>query len=316
VTGVQTCALPISIRWLVERTIPEGVVVVASRPKLGKSWLVFQAAIAIASGGEFLGERVEESDVLYYALEDGPRRLKLRKDKLLDGDSQPANLEIQLEAPRMTEGLEDEINDWLDDHDGGLVVIDVLAKVRPDGRVGLNAYDEDYKTLGGLMAVFHKHPGSCCLLVTHDRKAGSDDWLSMITGTHGVAGSADAALWIERRREEFTGAIHLTGRDIEEERAIGVRFDDGTWSLSDHVVGATTEMNDLVAYVRQNGPVFPSEYAESVGKTRESQARLFQRAERNGLLDRGPRGYVVASPLDTQDEFHARGHGYSVTDDE
>ena len=63
-------------RWAVEGIIPEGLSVLAGKPKLGKSWLALEQGIAGASGGVALGEiDVTAGPVLYLALEDTRRRL-------------------------------------------------------------------------------------------------------------------------------------------------------------------------------------------------------------------------------------------------
>ena len=57
------------IRWSVQGLLPEGVTLLAGKPKLGKSWMALGIAIAISTGGVALGTRpVEEGDVLYMAL--------------------------------------------------------------------------------------------------------------------------------------------------------------------------------------------------------------------------------------------------------
>jgi RecA-family ATPase len=64
-------------RWAVPGIIPEGVTLLAGKPKQGKSWASLGISIAVATGGEALGKvRVERGEVLYLALEDNPRRLQ------------------------------------------------------------------------------------------------------------------------------------------------------------------------------------------------------------------------------------------------
>lgn len=64
------------VRWVVPDVIPEGLTIIAGKPKLGKSWLVLDIALAAAQGGWTLGDRhCIQGDVLYAALEDGERRL-------------------------------------------------------------------------------------------------------------------------------------------------------------------------------------------------------------------------------------------------
>src|SRR5262249_23042571 len=73
-----------AIKYVVPGVIVEGLTLLASKPKKGKSWLMMHAAIAVATGGTTLGGiECEEGDVLYCALEDNPRRLQSRATKLL-----------------------------------------------------------------------------------------------------------------------------------------------------------------------------------------------------------------------------------------
>ena len=78
------------LNWAVNGLLPEGCVLFAGRPKLGKSWLVLQLALAVASGGKALGSiPAEQGDVLYLALEDTKRRLQSRVKTLLRSSPVP-----------------------------------------------------------------------------------------------------------------------------------------------------------------------------------------------------------------------------------
>lgn len=66
------------LQWIVPGLLPPGYTLFAGRPKQGKSWLALQLALAVATGGQALGEKVEHGNVLVCALEDGYRRLKDR----------------------------------------------------------------------------------------------------------------------------------------------------------------------------------------------------------------------------------------------
>ncbi len=58
-------------RWMVPGLLPDGLTLLAGKPKMGKSWLALELAIAVATGGVALGQiPVEPGDVLYLALED------------------------------------------------------------------------------------------------------------------------------------------------------------------------------------------------------------------------------------------------------
>src|SRR5687768_6732745 len=77
-------------RWAVPGLIPEGLFLLAARPKLGKSWLMLSLAIAVANGGRALGQvKVERGEVLYLALEDTARRLQSRLFTMLEDATDP-----------------------------------------------------------------------------------------------------------------------------------------------------------------------------------------------------------------------------------
>src|SRR5207253_2368842 len=86
-------------RWAVPELIPEGLTILAGRPKTGKSWLALHIAIAVATGGAVLtSSPVESGPVLYLAMEDTRRRLQKRLSKLLQGPP-PEQLHIRTRWP-------------------------------------------------------------------------------------------------------------------------------------------------------------------------------------------------------------------------
>ena len=52
------------IKWIVPGILPEGLTLLAGKPKLGKSWLALDIAVAVASGGSVLGRECEPGPVL------------------------------------------------------------------------------------------------------------------------------------------------------------------------------------------------------------------------------------------------------------
>ena len=102
------------IKYVVPGIIVEGLTLLAGKPKIGKSWLLLHAAIAVARGGFTLGDiHCTEGDVLYCALEDNLRRLQSRMTKLLGTQDGPQRLFFRCEMPRLTEGGLDQIKDWI-----------------------------------------------------------------------------------------------------------------------------------------------------------------------------------------------------------
>src|SRR5690606_9258812 len=90
-------------RWAIPDLLPEGLTVLAGKPKCGKSWLALNIAFAVASGGQALGYiNVQKGEVLYLALEDSPRRLQGRLGKMTD--KVPPLLHLTCDFPCMMKG--------------------------------------------------------------------------------------------------------------------------------------------------------------------------------------------------------------------
>lgn len=203
------------IRWILQDLIPAGLTVLASPPKLGKSWLAMALCLATAGDGRFLTHKCHKSGALYLALEDGERRLKSRLEKLLNGRPAPPGFDFVTSAPTLSTGLVDALNRYMIQHpETGLIVIDTLQKVRDVGG-SKDVYGKDYSDIGALKK-FADSNNVALVLIHHLRKAGDDDPFARISGTNGISGAADSmfALAKERRNDE-TATLSITGRDVE-----------------------------------------------------------------------------------------------------
>lgn len=249
------------VRWVVPDLIPEGLVILAGKPKMGKSWLVLALALGVASGGYVLGSiKVDRSPVLYYALEDTPRRLKHRMDKLLRGGLVPDGLHFRISSPGLGSGAEEDIHSWLLQHKGSLVIIDTLARIRPSPVERANTqYEQDYKALQKLKALAAYHQ-CCIMLVHHQRKMASDDVYDTVLGSQGITGSVDGMMVLTRERGSYNGKLHVTGREIEKEVSKTLLWDAelATWRLTELVQSETSkerssedQLRDRVLYVME-----------------------------------------------------------------
>jgi RecA-family ATPase len=63
--------------------IPQGLTILAGKPKMGKSWFCLNLAASIAYGIDFLDKTPGKREVLYFALEDSPTRIKQRLSAIL-----------------------------------------------------------------------------------------------------------------------------------------------------------------------------------------------------------------------------------------
>jgi hypothetical protein len=170
--------------FVVAGLILEGLTILAGRPKIGKSWLALAVCLAVAQGHRVLGNlATTRGDVLYAALEDNPRRLQKRIDKLLSPFSAewPARLTLATSWRRLDDGGVDDIAEWAASvSNPRLVVLDTLAGVRPPKQNGEALYDADYRALVELhrLAV---EKGFAVLVLHHTRVWRTLSWCSPIS---------------------------------------------------------------------------------------------------------------------------------------
>lgn len=207
------------LEWAVEGLLPEGMGMLAAPPKAGKSWLVADIGLACASGGIALGAiPVKQRPVLYLALEDGHRRLQSRFHALMGGQPLPELLQLVIKAD--TDEALQIIREFLARyHDRApLVIVDTLGKIKPTKANGADSYQADYKFGSELKEAIDGTTGGCMVVVHHTRKMESADFVNMVSGTQGLAGSADFVAVLSRNRHETQGVLAITGRDVNEEK--------------------------------------------------------------------------------------------------
>ncbi|MFE0275705.1 AAA family ATPase [Streptomyces sp. NPDC058992] len=283
-------------KWAVPGILAEGVSLLAGAPKVGKSWLSLGLGLAVAAGGRaFDSVPVQGGPVLYLALEDTPRRLQTRMGKILGGQPAPPGLTLVTECPPFPQGGTEAIAQWLDRNpDARMVVIDVFAKMRGQAPQGVSAYDADYVAVGNAKRLAD-HYGIAVVLVHHVRKASSEDFLTEVSGTNGIAGAADATLVLKRARGQADGILHVTGRDVNEaEYALQFQEVSGAWHLldgpaSDHTVGDTRAA--ILRYVRAHPGAKPKDMAGELPHVDiDTIRRTCSRMAADGQLTKDPSG--------------------------
>jgi RecA-family ATPase len=229
------------IKFIIPGYVPEGCAILAGRPKLGKSWLALDLALAVARGSYCLGNvECVQGDVLYLALEDNQRRLKSRVNKVSAGsdDPWPEALDFATEWDRCDQGGLAAIRAWIESKaNPRLVIVDVLAQFRSRAVNGSRdtQYESDYQTVKGLQELASEF-GIAVIIVHHVRKgAGDVDPFERVSGTMGLTGAADTTIILDRDGNGCT--LYARGRDIEEyEKAITFNKDECRWIVQGEAV--------------------------------------------------------------------------------
>jgi AAA domain len=287
------------LSWIVPDILPaEGVTMLCSKPKFGKSWWAYDLCIACTTDRFTLGTiKPAQGDVLYLALEDSKRRLQRRMTKLLPtfGSAWPDKLLLKTEWHRLHEGGLEDIRAWHADAKkiGGkpiLVVIDVLAKVRkPVGNGQL--YESDYAALAGLQKLANEL-GLAILVVHHTRKMAADDLMETVSGSYGISGAVDTILVMANKPN---GAVlDIRGRDVESAE-LAIVFDKKTcrWrSLGDaSEMHVSEERAKIIAALKEEdlAMTIPA-LIKATGRKRNSLDVLLGRMAKEGEIQRVGKG--------------------------
>lgn len=222
------------LQWSVPGILPEGYCMIVAPPKAGKSWWVAAIGLACATGGKALGAiDVEERPVLYFALEDGDRRLKSRFKTIMDNNVIPREMNRVLEVGDLNELIV--IAEFFQDQRARLlpplIIVDTLGKVNPGRSSNQSAYNADYSVGSRLQNLAKRVPGCTVLAVHHTNKGEHGDFLNSVSGTQGVTGACDAVIVMQRARGSNDAVLSITGRDIEHEAEYAIINDGGRWVL-------------------------------------------------------------------------------------
>jgi len=303
--------------WVIPGLLPAGLTLLIGKPKMRKSWLALATAIAVASGGRALGSiPVDAGDVLYLALEDSKNRLQSRQRKILGGGSAPHRLSYMTLAPRVDEGLIGTVETWLRRHtDARLIIIDVLAKVRPksSGRGG-SMYDEDYAAIGPLQQLAQRR-GIAVLVVHHMNRSDSPDSFDNINGSNGVGGAADGLLTLQYDRGQTDAVLTISSREIEDDRSLALHWDTTTaqWILigkAEEVQASKERMEILTLFREEKRTLGPREVMDILGKVGAygTIKQLMYRMAKDGDLQNVGGKYALPSmTLLSKDEKGDRG---------
>ena len=287
------------VQYVVPGYVAEGCTLLAGAPKLGKSWLALEWAIAKATGGQCMGsvQTGEPGDTLYLALEDNERRLQSRMDRLLPfGSEGPDRLTLATKWARADQGGLDDIRAWARGvAKPRLIIIDVLAAFRQPTSPKGSPYEQDYAAVKALTELASEL-GVAIVAVLHTRKSREQvDPFDRVSGTLGLSGAADTALILDRDGQGVT--LYGRGRDIPEiETAMQFNKDACRWSVMGraaevHQSDARKAVTDCLLVTTE--PMSPVTIAEATGQTRGSTKTLLFRMFSKGEVLKTKRGLYV-----------------------
>ena len=280
---IQEMDIP-PINWIVKDLLPEGLALLAGRPKIGKSWLASQLALETSLGTQAMENfETQKSKVLYISLEDNYRRLKDRINILMEDKEAPDNLmfldssefnRFHLEGLQLIKQAIEE-DDYLD-----LIIIDTLGNaISKDKRKFGLSFQEEYDFMSELQSVAMENQ-LCILLIHHTRKTGADSVFDEIVGTSGMTAAPDTLLILKNHPEGHI--LHITGRDVKEENYLLSQDEDThKWMVVDKniTVASTVERQEILnLFNGDNSTEFKvNEISAKLNKSRVSVSQLVRK---------------------------------------
>jgi AAA domain len=287
-----------------------GVGVIGGRPKLGKSYLMLNLALAVATGGKFISsfDMAHPGHVLYMALEDNRERIYGRVEALIGQESiWPSTLGVVYTSPRMNEGrLSRELEEWFSHVETPrLVVVDIFARVQPLRRTNGDIYQEDYDAMAELVTLAQSY-GVSIFIVTHLSKAHRqvEDVAEAIMGSTGITGGT-STIWAMSYLGEngIDASLSISGKDVPAWTVALQRHElqgHMDWKAIGDIekidIGETRleVMQALYTWEGQS-PDCPA-LRSYLGRDKRGFNRLIERMKKDGLI-RGERGRLVLTNL-------------------
>jgi RecA-family ATPase len=276
---------------------PEGINIIAGRPKLGKSTLLRQKMAAVAEGDPFWGEVCERSATLYLSLEEGERLTKAKFLRARFTHAATDNIRVRYEWPRGAQGVIQLQDYLLQNPEVRYVGIDSLSRFRDVPDRSMSAMVSDYEALNLLHEALKTLPGVCIDVLHHTRKMTSEDPVDLISGTFGITAAIDS-YWV---MQHYQGGakLHVGGRlwDRDESDYV-LSKGEQRWTLTGEGVPLPPAQAKALEIVRRDSGTTPSKLGDELGISRASAMERLQALADKGFV-RNMHGMYIANELGT-----------------
>lgn len=194
--------------WLVEGLWGrQAVGVIGGHPKVGKTWLALEMAVAIASGKPCLDRFpvLDPGPVLVYCAEDGKQRIRTRVEGLcqargLDFARLPVGWidAASLALDRLSD--QQRLDETIKRTRARAVVFDPLVRLH----LGDENSSQEIRALLSYLRGLQREHGVAVLLVHHARKAPSDEPGQALRGSGDLHAWGDSNLYLHKGRQGWT----------------------------------------------------------------------------------------------------------------
>jgi len=198
-----------------------GTTILIGEPKLGKSQMSLDLALAVSRGEAFAGLATKKGRVIYYALEDGEDIVRDRvKSRGLTGMSEDLYIGT---TPPVVEDSTALLEEHIDIFQPSMIIIDTLRAMSVS--TGKSENEASFADSIYRIAKVARERGVAAIIVHHTVKATTGNPITDARGTSAIAGAVDVVAGLYRRED----GMRLSWRG---------RFGSGELSLSQHPNGS------------------------------------------------------------------------------
>lgn len=195
--------------WTVkELLIKGGISTLVAKPKVGKSCLVRQMALAISKGENFLGRHTRKGPVLYVALEE----IKTEVKRHFKGMGSNGNESIKIYIGRTPENPIEWLTEKVEEYKPELVIIDTMGRFL--GMKDINDYGKTTDALNDILYLAREQ-NTHIILIHHARKGegtGGDTSL----GSTAIFGSVDTSIFLTKKEgKRYISTEQRYGEDLD-----------------------------------------------------------------------------------------------------
>jgi hypothetical protein len=262
-----------------DRTLPRGgFPICAAKPKVGKSTLARNLAVAVSQGAEFFGRATTQGKVIYLCLEEKRAEVARHFRQM-----KASGANIIIHTGRTPDNALQALEAAIIEHSPALVIIDPLSRIV---RVAdFNSYGEVTRGLEPLIDLARS--SECHIQAVHHNGKGERDGGDALLGSTGFFGAVDTLLIMKRRERARTlETVQRYGENMPE-TVVHLDADSGLVSSGgDMQTVMLTERKTAVMDSLGDEPLTEADIKERIGGNQGLISKAVRALHEEGHLDR------------------------------
>lgn len=301
--------------YIWDKTLPRGgFSICAAKPKVGKSTLARNLAVAVSRGSDFFGRATAKSKVIYLCLEE--KRAEVARHFKQMNASGP---NIIIHTGRAPSDALEALALAIEQHSPGLILIDPLSRfVRV---ADFNSYGDVTRGLEPLIDLARTSECQCHIMAVHHNGKGEREGGDALLGSTGFFGAVDTLLTMKKRdRARTLETVQRYGEDIPE---TVVHLNDETGIVSpggDMQALMLKERKDAVLDNLGDEPLTEGDIKERIGGNQGLTSKAVRALHEEGRVERtggGKKGdpyrYYKASVTAQKQAENSRFVGFPIS---